>query len=372
MNEQTKEWSRKILNVASEKIDAELDRMGNKIPYISYNGKYTDVIKDRGIDWWTNGFWSGILWRLFHKTKREKFKEAAIQQEQLLESALYHFSDVHHDVGFLFLPSAIAHYQQSQNKHSRQLGLHAATVLAGRYNISGNYLVAWNDHKPGWMIIDSMMNLPLLYWASRETGDPRFSKIAQRHADTTAKYLVRKDGSTGHIAEFDAESGKYIRLLGGQGYNENSCWSRGNAWALYGFALSYRYTKNPYYLAIAEKIAVNFIQKIEKTGYIPLIDFAVKDSNIDTSAGVCGACGLLELAGYVSSVRSKMYHEVAINILQKTEKHYANWNMDEDGIIGGGAEAYHRELTYNVPLIYSDYFFIEGLLRLEQSELAIW
>ncbi len=100
MNEQTKEWSRKILNVASEKIDAELDRMGNKIPYISYNGKYTDVIKDRGIDWWTNGFWSGILWQLFHKTKREKFKEAAIQQEQLLESALYHFSDVHHDVGF--------------------------------------------------------------------------------------------------------------------------------------------------------------------------------------------------------------------------------------------------------------------------------
>lgn len=80
----------------------------------------------------------------------------------------------------------------------------------------------------------------------------------------------------------------------------------------------------------------------------------------------------LELAGYVSSVRSKMYHEAAINILQKTEKHYANWNMDEDGIIGGGAEAYHRELTYNVPLIYSDYFFIEGLLRLEQSELAIW
>lgn len=114
------------------------------------------------------------------------------------------------------------------------------------------------------MIIDSMMNLPLLYWASRETGDPRFSKIARQHADTTAKYLVRKDGSTGHIAEFDAESGKYIRLLGGQGYNENSCWSRGNAWALYGFALSYRYTKKSVLSSYSRKDSSKFYSENRK------------------------------------------------------------------------------------------------------------
>ncbi len=140
-----------------------------------------------------------------------------------------------------------------------------------------------------------MMNMPLLYWATRETDDPHFEMIARRHADTVAKYMIRDDGTAGHIGHFDPNTGAFIGLVGGQGYDENSAWSRGNAWAIYGFALSFRHTHDENYLKIAERVAERFIGFIEQTDYIPHIDFLApeKPEIYDTSAGLCAACGLL-------------------------------------------------------------------------------
>lgn len=374
MKETDVQWAGEKLAKLEKKVSAELERLGDAIPYMSHDGKYTDVAQERGIDWWTNGFWGGLLWQIYGATKDEKYKAAAIAQERRLDEALYRFRDVHHDVGFMWLHTAVAHYKATGDEQAYYTGLHAATLLAGRFNTVGNYIVAWNDNKPGWVIIDSMMNIPLLYWASEQTKDPRFKTIARKHADTVARYLVREDGSVGHIASFDPNTGEFIEQIGGQGYSASSAWSRGNAWAVYGFALSYKHTRNSYYLMLAKRVANYFIASVSRTGYIPRVDFqAPEEPRIhDASAGLCAACGMMEIARWVSREEKRFYETSAVNIIRAIEEKYANWNIDEDGIIGGATEAYHRPSTYEVPLIYSDYFFTEGLLRIMGKEFPIW
>lgn len=373
MEESITRWAERKLAQTVQKVKIELERLDGKTPYIAYDGHYTDVIAERGRDWWTNGFWGGILWQLFHYCGDERFKKEAIHQEERLAKALYEFRDIHHDVGFLWLHTAIAHYRETGDKQAYRTGLHAANLLAGRFNVDGNFLVSWND-KSGWVIIDSMMNILLLCWAYEETSDPRFIKIAKRHADTVVNYLVRDDGSVGHIASFNPETGEFIEQLGGQGYSADSAWSRGAAWAIYGFSLMYHHTKDVHYLAIAKRLANYFIANVAATNYIPKVDFKAPDTPeiYDTSAGLCTVCGLLEIAKWLPDIEKQHYVQSAVKMLQAIEETYSNWQMNEDGIIGGGTEAYHRPATYHVPLIYADYFFVEGLLRLVNKELFIW
>lgn len=160
---------------------------------------------------------------------------------------------------------------------ARRRGLHAAQLLAGRFNPAG-YIRAWNDFPDpdtdtrGWAIIDCLFNIPLLYWASEETNDPRFKKIAMTHADTVAANFVREDGSVRHIVQFDPETGAFVRDYGGQGYAQGSSWTRGQTWALYGFVMSYKHTGAVRYLAMAQKVAEYFIAHIPADGRIP-VDF---------------------------------------------------------------------------------------------------
>lgn len=366
-------WVVTTLQRVMEKVAAENQRLDGKTPYIPYDGFYSDVMLERGSDWWANGFWGGLLWQLFNYTGKLELREAAIFQEKRLDDALATFRDIHHDVGFLWLLTAVAHYKVTGDQQAQRTGLHAANLLAGRFNVDGNFLVSWND-QPGWVIIDSMMNIQLLYWASEQTRDPRFAKMADRHAKTVAKYLVRADGSVGHIASFDAETGRFLTQLAGQGVGADSAWSRGQAWGIYGFALTYRHTRDQTYLAVAQRIADYFIAQCQLNHYIPLADFRAPKvpKLVDTSAGMIATCGLLELADWLPSAEGKPYRSAAQSILMATADQYANWQTTEDGIIGGGTEAYHRPATYEVPLIYSDYFFTEALLRLEGQALFLW
>ena len=160
-------------------------------------------------------------------------------------------------MGFMFLPTAVADYKLTGNARSRKTALHAANLLAGRFNPAGGFIRAWNQSEDkdtrGWAIIDSMLNISLLYWASEETKDPRFRKIAMMHADTTKAHFVRPDGSVKHIVEFDPETGEAVRSYGGQGYKEGSSWTRGQGWAVYGFVISYLHTGKQEYLDTAKE-----------------------------------------------------------------------------------------------------------------------
>lgn len=372
---ETKKWLEETYSKILAKMDAECLRIGDKIPYISENGKYVHDMAEKDIYWWTNGFWAGMLWQMYHATGDEKYKNTARAVGKKLDKALEGYIELHHDVGFMWLHSSVADYRLTGSKEARTNGLHAANILAGRYNPHGKFIRAWNGDCTGWIIIDCMMNIPLLYWASNEQKDPRFLYIATDHANTAMEKLVRADGSCNHIGILNPENGELLETPGGQGYAPGSSWSRGHAWAVYGFALSYAHTKNQAYLDTAKKVAHYFIANISGTGFLPLVDFRAPAEPVifDSTAGVCAACGMLEIAEHVGEFEKPLYINAAVNILKATEKKFCNWDTEFDSIVGNGVASYHgRGGDFEVPIIYGDYFFIEGILRLLEKDFLIW
>jgi unsaturated chondroitin disaccharide hydrolase len=369
------EWAESIVRKLNMKVEAERGRLEGIIPYIPKDGRYYDYGEGEGIYGWVNGFWAGLLWQMYHSTKNAAYRKTAEAVETRLDAALEGFEKLHHDVGFMWLHTAVANHRLTGNEVSRRRSLHAASILAGRYNPAGRFIRAWNEDRVGWIIIDCLMNLPLLYWASRETGDPRFLFIAQNHADTALKVLARPDGSCNHIAVLSPETGECLETPGGQGYAPGSSWSRGQAWAMYGFGLSFRHTGQERYLDAAKKTAHYVIANFARNDWLPLVDFRAPASPVkhDSTAAMITACGLLEIACHVGDYEKVLYRDFALRILRAGEKAFADWDNDHDGIIGKGTSAYHAGIeTTEVPIIYGDYFFAEAVLRLLGKDFLIW
>jgi unsaturated chondroitin disaccharide hydrolase len=372
--EKDKSWAGEIRQKIRAKLSAETDRVGSDIPYIALNGRYTDKGKEE-LDWWTNGFWPGILWLMYADTKDEKYLKAARGVEDRLDECLKNFVGVHHDVGFMWHLSAGLDYRLTGNAFSKVRALHAANILAGRYNPRGHFIRAWNMDRVGWIIIDCLMNIPLLYWASRETGDPRFKFIAIEHADTALKHLLRPDGSCNHIGILDPENGDLLETPGGQGYAAGSSWTRGQAWAVYGFALSALHTGEARYLDAAKRVAHYFVASVAEYGYVPPVDFRSprEPLKLDTTAGTITACGLLQIAELAGEYEQKFYLDAALNILKAIEEKHCDWDPSRDSIVqNGSAQYFDKPDSLHVPIIYGDYFFIEAVHRLINPDLKPW
>lgn len=369
-----KEKLKDIYDKLNHKLFAECGRLGERIPYIAEDGSYQKDMREVNPFWWTNGFWAGMLWQMYHSTGHETYRSTAEYSEEAFDRALAGYVGLHHDVGFQFLHTAVADYRLTGNEASKVRGLHAANLLAGRYNPAGEYIRAWNLDKPGWMIVDCLMNIPLLYWAGKELGDPRYADIADRHAHTAIRVLQREDGSCNHIAIFDPATGELLECPGGQGYGPGSSWSRGQAWAVYGFALAFLHTGRKEYLDAAKRAAHYFLANIALTGYVPLTDFRAPGEpvSVDTTAGACAACGLLQIAEMVPELEKRLYYDSAERMLMELAQHHCDWNPETDGILQNGTVAYGREGETHVPIIYGDYFLTEGILRLAGKAFMIW
>ncbi len=247
-----------------------------------------------------------------------------------------------------------------------------------RYNVDGDFIRCWNgqwkgEDVSGWSIIDCMMNIPILYWASEVIGDARFKKIAMRHADMSMRDHVRSDGSVNHIVIHDTNRPNVVLgVRKGQGYSENSCWSRGASWALYGFVLSYIHTKEQRYLDTAKKVAKYFIQETKQTDWLPRLDFRQPETPLyyDSTAGAIASCGLIELAKIVAEEEQEQYLVPALRILQAMEKNWCNWTDEEDSILQMGSLMYEKE--QHMPIIYGDYFFAEAILKLKGTDFLPW
>lgn len=339
------------------------------IPYSSRDGKWLP----NSIDWWTNGFWPAAMWQMFLATDDPLFREEALRTERMLDEALEHYDVLSHDVGFMWLIHSGVRYALENNEDSFARTMKAAQHLACRFNPNG-FIRAWNgEGQEGWAIIDCMMNLPLLYWASEETGDPRFRLMAMRHADTAMRYFVRPDGSCNHIVVFDPETGEYLDNPGGQGFASGSCWSRGQAWALYGFTLSYLYTGKQEYLDTAKRAADYFIARVAGD-FIPRCDFRQppEPDVRDNAAGAIAAAGLLVLSGEVSGPEAEDYRDSALHLLRAMEARCINWELDDPALLTQCTSAYHDLQGRHITMVYADYYFIEAIQMLRGQKMLFW
>lgn len=371
---QFENWTKEAWEKIVEKIGRSSKRIGDTFPHVSINGRYDS----ERIGWWTAGFWPGLLWLIYSETGEESLKNIAISCEEQLDKPLNEFLGIHHDVGFMWIPTSLAHYKLLGNEESRRRALVAASHLAGRFNVKGNFIRAWNNAQKancqGWAIIDCLMNIPLLFWASEEMEDPRFKHIAIAHADTVAKEFIRPDGSVHHIVSFNPETGERIEALGGQGYSPESAWSRGASWALYGMALCYRYTQEDRYLQAAKRVAHFFLANLNDD-YIPNWDFRApieENMPLDTSAAACAASGLLELSSLVEPYEKELYHRSGEKIVKSLYENYGAWDKEEEALILKGTV--HRPVNkhVNTPIIYGDFFFVEALAKLRGKKETFW
>jgi len=377
-----KEWINQIWEKIDNKLKIVAPRTDKRevLPYTTVDGVHTPAyVKDENnnmvpdYNWWTNGFWGGLLWLMYLDTGDEMYKKCAINQENLLDKAYDCINRLHHDVGFMWQLTSGANYRITGDKKSYTRNLLAASQLASRYNLKGGFIRAWNHeitkHRT---IIDTMMNLHLLYWANDVCDDDRFSQIANSHADMVSVCHVRPDGSVAHVIEHDVETGE-IKEIAGQGYGVDSAWSRGQGWALYGFVLCYIHTGKKEYLDTAKKVAHYFISCV-CDDYLPKVDFRAPEEPviIDSTAAGLAACGLIEIARAVPDYEKKIYINAAIKILKATEAACANYDENEDALILRGSHSYHREEQREIPIVYADFYFIEALFKLRGNDFLIW
>ncbi|UVI27489.1 glycoside hydrolase family 88 protein [Paenibacillus spongiae] len=354
-----------LLSRLEAKVDRMIGQIGTKSPHFAgVDGKYDDL----QTDWWTSGFWPGILWVMYDMTGKSSYKDAVWDKDEELERWFITSTEqLHHDVGFQFLSTAVIKHTITGDADGRRRGLEAANFLASRFNLSGQFIRAWNADKYGWAIIDCMMNISLLFWASRVSGDPRYRHIAVRHAETTMQYGVRDDGSVNHILSFNPESGDFIEAFGGQGSAPDSSWSRGTAWALHGFANTYRHTGDIRFLNTAKRIAHYFLASLPDD-HVPYWDFRLEsfeNEPRDSSAAAIAASGLLEIAEAVPLAEKAVYSNGAQRILKGLTERYATWELPgHEAILLGGTGSKPGSFCVDGSLIYGDYYYIEAIAKL--------
>lgn len=361
------EYINKCLNIT----DNNINLFTNGFPHVSNKLKYSEEKNKL----WTSGFFPGIAYLCYGLTKDEKFLR---NKEIYLESFKDRMEKGHmetHDIGFLYTLSCVALYKLTGDKKAYDIAICSADKLAKRYNSMGEFIQAWGKIGIGVpdvkIIIDCMMNLPLLYWTAEEKNDSKYFDIAKNHALTSSKYLLRNDGSTYHTYLMDPISGRAIVGKTHQGRFDETTWSRGQAWSIYGFTLSYAYTKEEFFLEAALKSADYFINNLPKD-FISYWDFSFTDVNPDikdTSAASIAASGLLELSKYVEGNIKFLYEKTAKIILQQLCVYYFTPN-GSNGFLKEGM--YHRDDGAEECTSWGDYFFLEALYKTKKNYILFW
>ena len=329
------------------------------------------------IDDWTSGFFPGSIWYTYQLSGDEKWLPLAKKYTENLDSVKY--LTWHHDVGFMIGCSYLNGYRMKHIPEYKEVIVETARSLSTRFRPHAGVIQSWDADKGwqasrGWkcpVIIDNMMNLELLFEASLFSGDSSFYKIAVSHADVTMKEQFRPDNSCYHVVDFDPETGEVRKRQTAQGYSDESAWARGQAWALYGYTVCYRYTKDKRYLDQAEKV-YNFIftNKNLPEDLVPYWDFdapKIPDEPRDASAAAVTAAGLYELCTYLSDAG---YKETADRIMESlgSENYRAEPGTNGNFILMHSVGSIPHNSEIDVPLNYADYYFLEALSRKRELE----
>ena len=331
---------------------------------------------------WCSGFWPGILWMDYGNRKSRpegKGRSAGLSADSLRSIAdgytqvlkpLAYSPIYDHDLGFIIINSFLKGYEQTHSEDYRRTALAAADTLATLFNPKAGTLLSWprhvKDYKGHNTIMDNMINLELLLWASANGGSPLLRDIAVCHATTTMRHHFRPDGSCYHVAVYDTLTGEFLRGLTHQGYADWSMWSRGQSWAIYGYTMVYRYTRDPLFLGFAQKVTDVYLRRLRETSddWVPLWDMDATGSK-DASAACVVASALLELSQYVDGEKQSLYRSAAVNMLSdlSSEKYQSrrrnvSFLMHSTGHRPAGSEI-------DASIVYADYYYIEALQRLK-------
>ena len=319
---------------------------------------------------WTSGFFPGELWYMYEYTKDDFWKEKARKQTELLEQEKWNGST--HDMGFKMYCSYGNGYRLTQDSGYKDILLQSAYTLIRRYNPKVGCIRSWDHNRDKWqypVIIDNMMNLELLFWATQATGDSTFYDIAVKHADTTLKNHFRADNSLYHGLNYNPATGEIKHYQGGQGFSEKSAWARGQAWGLYGYTMMYRFTKDRKYLEQAIKIAEFTLNHPNMPkDLIPYWDYNAPDipnALRDASAAAINCSGLLELSQYVSGEQAEKYYKAAEKMLQtlSSPAYTAEEGTNGGFILKHSVGNIPSGTEVDVPLTYADYYYVEALCR---------
>jgi len=322
-----------------------------------------------------------MLWLGYQFRGDAEFRAAAGQQvRSFIHRVENQIATDHHDLGFLYSLSCVAAWRIVGDAAARASAIQAANLLRRRYLPVAGIIQAWGDlsdpAQAGRMIIDCNLNLPLLYWASHETGDPAYRVVANAHVGRAARYLVRPDDSTFHTFYMDPKSGAPLRGTTHQGYSDESCWARGQAWGMYGFPLVYRYNGDTSLITLSARLSEYFLARLP-TDHICCWDLAFTDDKVerDTSAAAIAVCGLLEMARQmpIADAGRARFEARAETILLSLIDNYALGEHDAgDGLL--------REAVYHMPkkigvrerVIWGDYFYLEALMRFTRVWDPYW
>ncbi len=334
---------------------------------------------------WTTGFWTGEIWLAWEHSRDPRLKQAGeVQVHDFLERINKKIVVDHHDMGFLYSPSCVAAYKLTGSKEGREAALKAADQLISRYHPVGEFIQAWgpmNAPENYRLIIDCLLNLPLLYWASDETGDDKYREIAEKHIHTAVANVIREDYSTWHTFFFNMETGEPDHGATCQGYRDGSAWARGQAWGVYGLALAYKYTGRKDYIELFRHVTEYFLTHLPKD-LVPYWDLEFTngdDQPRDSSSASIAVCGMLEMSKYLEAEEAEHYRQIAARIMKSLYDNYAVKDMEtSNGLVLHST--YSNRSPYNTCNhcgvdecnAWGDYFYMEALTRMSGEWALYW
>ena len=379
---------KEALDFSTKQIVANLPEFTYKFQKAYSEDNFYQPIEN---NYWTTGFWTGEVW-LAYEYALEHAPHLAAELKKVGEIHIDSFLDridrkievEHHDMGFLYSPSCVAGYKLIGSEKGKEAAIKAADQLITRYHPIGEFIQAWGAmDEPGnyRLIIDCLLNLPLLYWASEETGDLKYREIAEKHIHTAIKNVIRDDYSTWHTFFFNMQTGEPDHGETCQGYRNGSAWARGQAWGIYGSALAYRYTGRKEYIEIFKGVTNYFMEHLPKD-MVPFWDLEFTDGDDqprDSSSASIAACGMLEMIKSLDGEEKASYKKYAMQLMKALFDNYAV----KDPSISNGLvlhSTYSNRSPYNTCNHYGvdecnswgDYFYMEAMTRLQKDWKLYW
>ena len=374
----TREEVTAAMDRMADQVRCNMEYFGTRFPSSATRNQTYGVIDN--IEW-TDGFWTGLLWLCYEYTGDDAFKNLALKNvDSFLNRVEKRIELDHHDLGFLYSLSCVAGYKLTGSEEGRKAGLLAADKLMERFQEKGGFIQAWGElgaRDNYRLIIDCLLNIPLLHWASLETGNPVYRNAALRHYEAACNNVIRDDASAYHTFYFDPETGEPLKGVTRQGYSDDSAWARGQAWGIYGIPLNYRYVKDDSAFNLFKGMTNYFLNRLpeDEVCYWDLIFTDGSNQSRDSSAAAIGVCGIHEMLKYLPEVESdKNTYRHAMHCILRSlmERYTAPEIKPGNPVLLHGVYSWHSGKGVDEGNIWGDYYYMEALMRFYKDWNLYW